>query len=87
MQKDKNFSGCVMIALLVLLGIVALIVLPKEIETYRQSRKLNGARVILYEGPKSLRDATVEDLENTSEKGRNIALLHCTDTRITINGE
>lgn len=87
MQKDKNFSVCVMIVLLIVLGIAAVIVLPQRIQAYRQSRKLNGAKVILYEGPKSLRDATVEDLENTSEKGRNIALLHCTDTRITINGE
>lgn len=87
MQKDKNFSVCVMIVLLIVLGIAAVIVLPQRIQAYRQSRKLNGAKVILYEGPKSLRDAMVEDLENTSEKGRNIALLHCTDTRITINGE
>ena len=66
MQKDKNFSVCVMIVLLIVLGIAAVIVLPQRIQAYRQSRKLNGAKVILYEGPKSLRDATVEDLENTS---------------------
>ena len=63
MQKDKNFSVCVMIVLLIVLGIAAVIVLPQRIQAYRQSRKLNGAKVILYEGPKSLRDATVEDLE------------------------
>lgn len=42
MQKDKNFSVCVMIVLLVVLGIAAVIVLPQRIQAYRQSRKLNG---------------------------------------------
>ena len=49
MQKDKNFSVCVMIVLLIVLGIAAVIVLPQRIQAYRQSRKLNGAKVILYE--------------------------------------
>lgn len=81
MQKDKNFSVCVMIVLLIVLGIAAVIVLPQRIQAYRQSRKLNGAKVILYEGPKSLRDATVEDLENTSEKEE---ILHCCIARIPV---
>lgn len=78
MQKDKNFSVCVMIVLLIVLGIAAVIVLPQRIQAYRQSRKLNGAKVILYEGPKSLRDATVEDLENNFRKRKKYctAALH-----------
>ena len=44
------------------------------------------SKVVLYEGPQSLKDCTEEDLKNSSEKSRNIALLHCTDTQVTVNG-
>ena len=49
--------------------------------------EIEQAKVVLYEGPKSLRDATEEDLKNTSEQGRDFSLLHCTDTTVTVNGQ
>ena len=43
------------------------------------------SKVVLYEGPKSLKDATAEDIANTSEKNRSLNLMHCVDTQITVN--
>ncbi len=45
-----------------------------------------GSRLVLYEGPKSLKDATAEDLVSAGEKERNFALLHCTDTKVKVDG-
>lgn len=44
-------------------------------------------KLVLYEGPKSLKDATKEDLVATSEQERDLALKHCVDTLITVDGE
>lgn len=51
-----------------------------------EEEKLEQASLVLYDGPKSLKDAGAEDLVNTSEKGRDMSLMHCTDTKITVNG-
>lgn len=46
----------------------------------------NDSKLVMYEGPKSLKDASEEDLKTTDEKQRNFALLHCTDTIVKVNG-
>lgn len=43
-------------------------------------------KLILYEGPKSLKDAGKEDLKSVPENRRSFALMHCTDTQIRVNG-
>ncbi|MBD5523723.1 MAG: hypothetical protein HDR04_04745 [Lachnospiraceae bacterium] len=47
---------------------------------------LKNTKLVLYEGPRSLKDAGEEDLKSTSEDQRDFALMHCTDTQITVNG-
>ena len=47
---------------------------------------LENVKLVLYEGPQSLKDAGEDDLRNVSEAQRKISLMHCTDTRITVNG-
>lgn len=47
---------------------------------------LANSKLVLYEGPKSLKDATEEDLKSTSENQRDIALMRCTDTIVKVNG-
>lgn len=47
---------------------------------------LKNSKFVLYEGPKSLKDAGEEDLKNVSEEQRDFSLMHCTDTQITVNG-
>ena len=47
---------------------------------------LKNTKLVLYEGPRSLKDAGEEDLKSISEDQRDFALMHCTDTQITVNG-
>lgn len=47
---------------------------------------LKNSKLVLYEGPVSLKSATAEDLENTSEKGRDFSLMKCTDTKVAVSG-
>lgn len=60
-------------------------ILNKKKQT-AEEKMLEESKLVLYEGPKSLKDASEEDLKNTSEAGRDISLMHCTDTKIKING-
>ena len=50
------------------------------------TNRFENTKLVVYEGPKSLRDATPEDLKAANEQQRDIALLHCTDTKVTVNG-
>jgi len=45
-----------------------------------------ATKLVLYEGPKTLRSATEEDLKATSESLRDFSLLKCTDTLIQVDG-
>lgn len=57
-------------------------------KTWNEERAImEHTSLVLYEGPKSLVDAGEEDLRNTSEKRRNFALMHCTDTKVRVNGQ
>ena len=86
MQKTKGIMNMVMILLAIFI-MAGLLILPEMIRGYAEYRKLAQSKVVLYEGPKSLRDATEADLENASEQGRDISLLHCMDTKLEINGQ
>lgn len=86
MQKRKGIINMAMILLVILIA-AAIIILSGMIMANAENRKLARSKVVLYEGPKSLRDATEADLENASEQGRDISLLHCTDTKLEVNGQ
>lgn len=47
---------------------------------------MGDSKLVLYEGPKSLKDATDEDLKLASEMNRDFSLMHCTDTKVAVNG-
>ena len=66
---------------------ISLTVYLKQQKTMEMENMTADSKVILYEGPKSLKDATAEDIANTSEKNRPLDLMHCTDTQITVNGQ
>jgi hypothetical protein len=53
----------------------------------RFSNGVKNSKVILYPGPASLRDAGKNDRYPADESERNIALMHCTDTRLTVNNK
>lgn len=90
MKKGNMFKVLIESGIIVIL-ILAVVLLAQDIKRQKEEieRKqcMQETKVVLYEGPKSLRDATEEDLKNASEKGRSMELLHCTDTKLTVNGE
>ena len=47
---------------------------------------MSSSKLVLYEGPTSLKDATDEDLKTVNEAGRDFSLMHCTDTQVSVNG-
>lgn len=87
MQKGKILLQYGLLLVLIGLSVAGGFSLHKEWQEKEMLQQIADSKVVLYEGPKSLRDATEEDLKNSSEKGRDIALLHCTDTEILVNGE
>ncbi len=47
---------------------------------------LPSAKIVLYEGPKSLKDAAAEDIALATEYRRDFSLMHCTDTTVKVDG-
>lgn len=47
---------------------------------------MGDSKLVLYEGPKSLKDAAEEDIKTVSEMNRDFSLMHCTDTKVAVNG-
>ena len=88
-KRAGKKTGCIIRwAVLLLLAVVVCVLFTaykKDRTKWETQMKLADSKVVLYEGPESLKDATEEDLKNTSEKNRKQDLMHCTDTRITVN--
>lgn len=87
MKKEKMVFMYSVMLLLLAASVGAVLAIQKELAAKEERAALLASSVVLYDGPASLRDAGEEDLKNASEKGRDIALLHCTDTTVTVNGE
>lgn len=87
MKKGTVILQYLLMVIFLALAIAAIPALKEGLAASEEQQKLTDSKVILYEGPKSLRDATGEDLSNTAENKRDFALLHCTDTQITVNGQ
>ena len=86
-QKKKIGIGWIIIdVILVIIAIVSLFLLQKMSADYKDALTWNDAKLVLYEGPKSLQDATEEDLKSAPENARDFTLKHCTDTKVSING-
>lgn len=86
MIKKSNKIENLIIIILSFAILISIIVIgySKAKENKQDTMK---AKLVLYEGPKSLKDATKEDLVATSEEGRDLELKHCVDTSITVDGE
>lgn len=87
MKKSITIIQYLLMAVCVALIICAIPVIKAKQAVIADSKALSASKVILYEGPKSLRDATEEDLKNTAENNRDFSLLHCVDTKVTVNGK
>ncbi len=75
----------------VIVGIIcSAMQMPSAIQKMQQKSKAESSKVILYEGPKSLKDSTREDLDSLSEDDREFeeyAITHCVDTVVKVNGK
>lgn len=86
-NKKKSDAVWVIIDILLLILIVAGIVMMVSLSgDYKVAKSWNDSKLVLYEGPKSLKDATAEDIESVPENQRDFRLMHCTDTKVSVNG-
>ena len=81
----KIAEWLLVLALFVSLSAVALKTRDR-LQEVKEIVSMQDTKLVLYEGPKSLKDATKDDLKAAKEKDREFSLLHCTDTIVTING-
>ncbi|MBP5305143.1 MAG: hypothetical protein J6Z02_04775 [Lachnospiraceae bacterium] len=66
--------------------LICCIALGGGIAKFKEKKAFENSRVLVYEGPALLKEATEEDLKNTSEKNRKMDLLKSTDTEVRVNG-
>ncbi|MDF2942711.1 MAG: hypothetical protein K0S01_1569 [Herbinix sp.] len=89
MEKKKRGLGIVEWIIVVLL-IAALgwsyLNTRNRLQEVGEMINMGDSKLVLYEGPKSLKDATPEDLKTVGEKMRDYSLMHCTDTEVSVNG-
>lgn len=88
MDKKKGIAlvqWLVIFVLVITAGVAGKNLRDRSLEVSRMMNYEN-TKLVLYEGPESLKDATAKDLVSASEKERNYALLHCTDTEVKVNG-
>lgn len=78
--------GCVVTYFLVAGIVYTAIQMPEAIDKVSSAMKAGSTKLVLYDGPKSLKDATAEDLVRATEVERDFTLKHCVDTQITVNG-
>lgn len=86
-MKKSKYLDYIIIAVLVLAvsGCTALCI--QRISKRKEMMNMAQAKVVLYEGPKSLRDANADDLKAAAENAKDFSLLHCTDTQVSVNGK
>ncbi len=78
-------NNIIMIVLLAAIGVSA-VIMSRKIMSEGSENMLEEAKLVLYEGPVSLKDASAEDRKSVSENQRDLSLMHCTDTFIKVNG-
>ncbi len=76
----------VLVILLLIGGLWGYQRIQKRLEEVSAMTDMSASKLILYEGPTSLKDATSDDLKTTNELGRDLSLMHCTDTQVSVNG-
>lgn len=86
----KRYSAIVeTILIVILIGVIGAVWITASGNRAgnEEAEMLNQSQLVLYEGPKTLRDAAAEDLAAAPETDRDFSLLHCTDTAVTVNGQ
>lgn len=86
MSGKKGFTvekGLLLVVVVAACVALFLQVTPKE---SIKENALENSKLVLYEGPKSLKMATAEDLVATSETLRDFSLMRSSDTILKVNG-
>lgn len=84
----KNILLNVFITVLIVLIAISAIWFGIDMKKAKENAKaMEDMKLVLYEGPKSLKDATEEDIVYDTENRRDISLMHCTDTQILVDGK
>ncbi len=93
-KKNNDFKTRIQITIasvVAYLVIVALVYgcvqLPSAIVNIKNSNDIKNSKVVLYDGPKSLEDATADDMVYGPETEIDTKLKHSTNTHIKVNGE
>ncbi len=85
-QAVETVKGKLGTVLLIVLGAITVLSVGVCLYLTFSGGETVEPKLVLYEGPKSLGDATPADLETAPENKRDITLKHCTDTAISVNG-
>ena len=87
-SKKRLFSIVEWFVILLLIVFLFLLAIKTrdKLSVVKDMVSMEESKLVLYQGPKSLRDATKEDLKAAKEKDRDFSLLHCTDTIVKVNG-
>lgn len=60
--------------------------IQSRMEAVSAMADMSASKLVLYEGPTSLKDAGPEERRTVNEMGRDMSLMHCTDTQVKVNG-
>lgn len=89
-MKKKNLGLAIAewLVLAVLAGVLAWLAINTRdrIQEVNAMVDMSGSKLVLYEGPKSLKDATQEDMKTANEMQRDFSLMHSTQTAVAVNG-
>lgn len=75
-----------LVILLLAAGAWGVLRIRSRMEAVNAMTDMSDSKLVLYEGPTSLKDATAEDLKTVNEMQRDFSLMHCTDTKVSVNG-
>ncbi|MDF2908758.1 MAG: hypothetical protein K0R34_4079, partial [Herbinix sp.] len=89
MEKKKLIPAItegILVVLLLAGGIWGYLRIQDRFAEVSSMTDMSASKLVLYEGPLSLKDATYEDIKTVNEMGRDFSLMHCTDTLVSVNG-
>ena len=84
-KKSRAPEYILIVFLLVIAGILAFMIKGRMAQR-EDGKKYADSKLVLYDGPMSLKDASKEDLKATGETLRDFTLKHCVDTAVQVNG-
>ncbi len=87
MEKSGKSNMLINTALCALGGLLIFSLIWHGVKLFGASENEQETKLVLYEGPKTLKDATAEDLESVPEDQRDFTLKHCVDTKVSVCGQ